>query len=155
MVSVIMEYLKKYTYFFSWNKKHKLIKLSFCWYIFLYTFENFCYRNLTQYSKYSGNLVIFVIFGGGGKHFVSSNHRWRNWGRRCLEKYISVKISKQNWAIPGNSQTWSGIGDWGYGISRGIQERACGSNCRGQLKRKWNFQGCLIKTRGISMGLGF
>ena len=30
-------------------------------------------------------------------------------------------------------------------ISRGIQERTCGSS-RGQSKKKWNFQGCWRKT---------
>ena len=39
-------------------------------------------------------------------------------------------------------------------FSGGIEERACG-NSRGQLKKKWNFQWCSRKTRGISMGLDF
>ena len=30
--------------------------------------------------------------------------------------------------------------DWGHGISRGIEERACG-NSSGQLKKKYNFKG--------------
>ena len=42
-----------------------------------------------------------------------------------------------------------------HGISRGIEERACG-NSRSQLKKKWNFQGCSRKTdSGISLSLGF
>ena len=36
-------------------------------------------------------------------------------------------------------------GCWGHGISRGIEERAYG-NSRGQLKKKWNFQGCSRET---------
>ena len=36
----------------------------------------------------------------------------------------------------------------------GIEERACG-NSRGQLKKKWGFQGMIKKkSRGISMGIG-
>ena len=35
-----------------------------------------------------------------------------------------------------------------------IRERTCW-NSRGQLKKKWNFQGYSWKTRGISIGLGF
>ena len=38
-------------------------------------------------------------------------------------------------------------GGWGYGISRGIKEIACGIS-RGYLKMKWNFQGW---PRKISM----
>ena len=45
-------------------------------------------------------------------------------------------------------------GGQGHGISSGIEERACESS-RGQLKKKQNFQGCLRKNCGISMGLGF
>ena len=33
-------------------------------------------------------------------------------------------------------------GSWEHGISRGIEERAC-KNSSGQLKKKWNFQGCI------------
>ena len=49
-------------------------------------------------------------------------------------------------------------GGWGYGISRGIKEIACGSS-RGQLKTKWNFQGWPRKNNvefpGVSVfGLG-
>ena len=36
------------------------------------------------------------------------------------------------------------IEDWRHGISRGIEEKPCG-NSRGQLKEKWNFQGCSRK----------
>ena len=52
------------------------------------------------------------------------------------------------WAIPEKIQTlggrWGG-GGWGQRISQGIEERACGSS-KGQLKKKWNFQGCQRKT---------
>ena len=44
---------------------------------------------------------------------------------------------RPHWAIPEKNQT----GGWGHGISRVIGERKCG-NSRGQLKKKWNFQGC-------------
>ena len=48
-----------------------------------------------------------------------------------------------------------GEGGWGHRISRGInKERAC-EKCRGQLKKKCNFQVCSRKTCGFSMGLGF
>ena len=33
----------------------------------------------------------------------------------------------------------------GQRSSKGIEERACGSS-KGQLKKKWNFQGCQRKT---------
>ena len=36
-------------------------------------------------------------------------------------------------------------GDLGHGISWSIEEIASGY-CRGQLKKKWNFQGCSRKT---------
>ena len=35
-------------------------------------------------------------------------------------------------------------GGWEHGIFRGIEERTCG-NSRGQLKKEWNFQGCMKK----------
>ena len=57
-----------------------------------------------------------------------------------------------HWAIPEKIQT-SGRG-WGYRISRSIEEKNCG-NSRGQLKKKWNFQGYSRKTHEISMGLDF
>ena len=45
-----------------------------------------------------------------------------------------------HWAIPEKIQTRKG-----HGISRGSEERAYG-NSRGQLKKKWNLQGCSRKT---------
>ena len=58
----------------------------------------------------------------------------------------------KEWAIPEKKANMG----WGlgHGISRGIEEKACG-NSRGQFKKKWDFQGCSRKTRGISMVLGF
>ena len=48
------------------------------------------------------------------------------------------------WAIPKKNTHGWGEG-WGHGISRDIEERACG-NSRDQLKKKWNFQACSRKT---------
>ena len=54
-----------------WNKKHwKADKIVFLLIIFLYIFENFCFGNLHQYSKYSRNLLIFVIFWGFLQFFL-------------------------------------------------------------------------------------
>ena len=49
-----------------------------------------------------------------------------------------------------------GMGAWlRHGISRGIEVRTCG-NSRGQLKKKWYFQGVFKKNSyGISLGLCF
>ena len=45
----------------------------------------------------------------------------------------------------GYSRKNPNMGGWGHRISKGIEERACGSS-KGQLKKKWNFQGCQRKT---------
>ena len=55
----------------------------------------------------------------------------------------------------GYSRKKTNSGDWGHGISRGIEERKYG-NSRSQLKKLGNFQGCSSKNScRISMGLGF
>ena len=68
---------------------------------------------------------------------------------------LKLSPEKSSWslnrAIPEKNEKGGG---WGHGISRGIEERKCG-NSRDQLKKKWNFQGCLRKNScGISIGLG-
>ena len=42
-------------------------------------------------------------------------------------------------------------GGWEHGISRGSAERTC-RNSRRQLKRKWNFLGCVRKNNGMPRG---
>ena len=67
-------------------------------------------------------------------------------------------MKKLEWNIPKQIQT-RGVG-WGlvsgYGISRGIEERAY-KNSRGQLKKEWSYQSEVIKKKsfGISMDLDF
>ena len=59
---------------------------------------------------------------------------------------LKLSPEKSSWslnrAIPEKNEKG---GSWGHGISRGIEERKCG-NSRDQLKKKWNFQGCLRKN---------
>ena len=55
---------------------------------------------------------------------------------------ISMGYSRKN---PNIGRKVGGGGGWGQIISKGIEERACGSS-KGHLKKKWNFQGCQRKT---------
>ena len=72
------------------------------------------------------------------------------WNLLLLERIFYQNSSKR--AIKEKNPN-RGVG-WGHGISGGIEERTCG-NSRGQLKKKWNFQGCTRTNHVISMGLGF
>ena len=63
---------------FSWNKKNseKLIKLSFWWYILLYTLRKMFSQNMPWYSKYYENLEIFAILGRFSSIFWSTVVEW-------------------------------------------------------------------------------
>ena len=53
-----------------------------------------------------------------------------------------IKTYQEQWAIPDKIQT--GDRGWGNRFSRGTKERTC-EYFRGQLRKKWNFQGCSRK----------
>ena len=63
---------------FSWNKKNseKPIKLSFWWYILLYTLRKMFSQNMPWYSKYYENLEIFAILGRFSSIFWSTVVEW-------------------------------------------------------------------------------
>ena len=76
-----------------------------------------------------------------------------SWNFRGVS-YHTILWNFQEWSLVffgvflkwqmGYSRKKSNLGGWrgpGHGISRGTEERKCG-NYWGQLKKKWNFQGC-------------
>ena len=69
-------------------------------------------------------------FNEADELFISIfSKKWRNTDGLC---YIPEKIE---------------TGGWGHGISGGLEKKKC-RNSRGQLKKKWKFQGYSRKTNG-------
>ena len=65
-----------------------------------------------------------------------------------------MKFYSKKWAIPEKIQAGGREREDMEFLVVYIEEKACG-NSRGQLKKKKNFQGYLMKNGGISIGLVF
>ena len=100
-------------------------------------------------------LGLFLLLGFVICKTKPSFPRWRKLimrGGYYLNK-VTIQDLQEQWVIPEKIQTGDS-GCWGHRFFRGIKEKICG-NSRGQLKKKWNFQWCPQKVRGISMRLWF
>ena len=83
--------------------------------------------------------MYFTVYINSKSH--TATHEWDNDYYLCEhEKYAEVCVSRTMCERLGRGM----VEDMEFPGTRGI-ERAC-ENSSGQLKKKWNFQGCLRKA---------